>query len=244
MLPAGVAADGSPSGRDGPHVFVDTIDAPTLGAEDEHHLRRVLRLRVGATLTASDGRGAWRLCELGDGPELRPISEPGRVARASPALTVGFALTKGEKPELVVQKLTELGIDRIVPFVAARSVVRWDAAKAARNVARLRRVAREASMQSRRCVLPEVTDVTAFARLAGEVGAAIAERDGPPLGPEVTAILVGPEGGWAPDERASAPRSVGLGTTVLRAETAAVAAGTLLAATRAGLVHPATLRGQ
>ena len=87
-------------------------------------------------------------------------------------LTIGFALTKGDKPELVVQKLTELGVDRIVPFVAERSVVRWDDDKAARNVERWRAIAREAAAQAHRPWLPEVAEVRPFAEVVAAVGAA------------------------------------------------------------------------
>src|SRR3546814_2905207 len=76
--------------------------------------------------------------------------EVAEVPAAAPELTVAFALVKGDKPELVVQKLTELGIDRIVPLRAERSVVRWDEAKAASALTRLRAIARAAAMQSHR----------------------------------------------------------------------------------------------
>ena len=71
-----------------------------------------------------------------------------------PKLTIGFALIKGGRPELVVQKLTELGVDAIVPFTAEHSVARWDANRATRHIERLRRVAREAAMQSRQVRIP------------------------------------------------------------------------------------------
>ena len=70
------------------------------------------------------------------------------------------------RPELVVQKLTEIGVDHIVPFVADRSIVRWDPDKAAHHHARLQKVAREAAMQSRRAWLPEVAEVTNFGAVA------------------------------------------------------------------------------
>ncbi len=85
----------------------------------------------------------------------------------APALTVAFAPTKGERPEWVVQKLTELGIDRIVPLVSERSVVRWEGGRGQKAVERLRRVAREAAAQCRRVWLPEITDVVHFADLSG-----------------------------------------------------------------------------
>ena len=149
---------------------------------------------------------------------------------------MAFALTKGERPEWAVQKLTEAGVDRLVPFVAARSVARWDAGRAAGHGERLRRVAREAAVQSRRLWLPVVEDVAGFAGVAARPGAALAQRGGGPPSLEHPVVLVGPEGGWSDEELAAGLPNVGLGPHVLRAETAAVAAGVLLAAVRAGLV--------
>ena len=95
-----------------------------------------------------------------------------------PALTVAFAPVKGERPEWVVQKLTELGIDRIVPLRTERSVVRWTGERGQATVEKLRRVAREASAQCRRVWLPEVCDTISFAELSA-LGAAGRGRSGP-----------------------------------------------------------------
>jgi 16S rRNA (uracil1498-N3)-methyltransferase len=153
---------------------------------------------------------------------------------------VAFALVKGDKPELAVQKLTELGVDRIVPFVAARSVVRWDGERAAKAQVRLAAVARAAAAQSHRPRLPVVEPLADLADLARRPGAARADRGGAPPSLEHPTVLVGPEGGWAPEERALGLPTVALGPTVLRAETASVTAGALLTALRAGLVGPPT----
>ncbi len=158
--------------------------------------------------------------------------------RPTPPITVAFALVKGAKPELVVQKLTELGVDHIRPFVAARSVVRWDESKASAALTRWRKVVIEASRQSRRAWLPEVHAVAGFAAVAALAGAHRADRGGPGMAPGVHTLLVGPEGGWDGDELAAPLPPVGLGSGVLRAETAAITAGALLAALRAGLVAP------
>jgi 16S rRNA (uracil1498-N3)-methyltransferase len=156
--------------------------------------------------------------------------------KPEPALTVAFALVKGERPELVVQKLTELGVDRIVPFAAERSVVRWDAAKVARQSARWEEIARGAGMQSRRVWLPEVLPLASFATVAALDGASLADADGEPPSLARPVVLVGPEGGWSPSERASDLPCVRLGAHVLRAETAAITAGAIFAALRSGLV--------
>jgi 16S rRNA (uracil1498-N3)-methyltransferase len=221
----------------GPYVFVDDLDRPVLDPGDHHHLARALRLRPGDRLTASDGRGRWRPCRFG--VELEPAGPVVEVAAPAPALTIGFALTKGERPELVVQKLTELGIDRIVPFVADRSVVRWDTERGGRHVERLRKVAREAAMQSRRCRLPEVTEIARFAELvAKDRGAvALAEREGQPPSLLCRTVLIGPEGGWSQAELALSVSTVALGEQVLRAETAAITAAGVLTALRSGLIR-------
>lgn len=220
-----------------PWVFVGDVDLPVLAANDRHHLERVLRVRPGDAIVVSDGAGRWREATLVDGGVLELAGEVRASTRAMPTISVAFALTKGERPELAVQKLTELGVDRIIPFTAARSVVRWDAARAAENVERLRRVAREAAMQSRRAWLPEVGDVATFAAVAALPGAALADRDGAPPTLDRPTVLVGPEGGWTDEERIVGVPVVGLGSQVLRAETAAIAAAALLVALRERLVR-------
>ena len=219
------------------HAFVVDVDAPSLSADDRHHLDRVLRLRDGEVVTVSDGAGRWRSCRYTGG--LEPVGEIEVEERPSPAVTVAVALTKGERLDWAVQKLTELGVDVVVPLAAARSVVRWDGDRAGHHVERLRRIARQAAMQSRRLFLPAIDDLRTFAEAAAIPGAALAEPGGDAPTLEWPAVLVGPEGGWSAEEEAavSLPR-VGLGPTVLRTETAAVAAGTLLCALRAGILAP------
>jgi 16S rRNA (uracil1498-N3)-methyltransferase len=221
------------------HVFVGDLDALELADDDHHHLARVLRLRAGEAVTASDGRGHWRWCVWsGDG-----VTAAGEVETESepvPRITVGFVVPKGDRPEWIVQKLTECGVDEIVPLTSARSVVRWDAAKAGRQHERLERIAREAAVQSRRVWLPAVRSVTALSEMmTNAVGGrfALANPGGESPSLDCPTILVGPEGGWDRDEIAG-QRLVGLGSTVLRAETAAVAAGFLLSALRTGIVSP------
>ena len=219
---------------DGPHVLVIDVDHPVLADDDRHHVERVLRTAAGSPMTVGDGAGRWRHCIFG--PQLEPVSEVHEVAPSSPVLTVGFALIKSGRPELVVQKLTELGVDRIIPFSAERSVVRWNDARAARNHERLSRVAREAVMQCRRAWLPEVVEVTAFGDLIARDTSAsrpvLADPGGRPLEPSDQMVLVGPEGGWSDEELDRVRDRVVLGEHVLRAETAAIAAGALMTALR------------
>ena len=227
--------------RSGPHVLVADVDAPVLAGDDRHHLERVLRLRSGDPLTVGDGAGRWRPCRFSD--EIEPVGGVVTVAAPNPVLAVGFAVLKGGRSETVVQKLTELGVDRIAPFVAGRSVVQWDGAKSARQVQRWRRVAREAVMQCRRLWLPEVEPVRAFGEL-DLGGAALAVSEGRTLAAGENFVLVGPEGGWTGAELASVDRHVCLGPHIMRAETAAFAAAAVLAARRSGhLPGAATVSG-
>ncbi|MEA2685625.1 MAG: rRNA (uracil1498-N3)-methyltransferase [Actinomycetota bacterium] len=222
------------------HVFVADLAAPELAAGDRHHLERVLRLRAGEEVTASDGAGRWVTCRWGGGAAPGLSVDGPVVVEAAPSVlvAVAFAPVKGDRPEWAVQKLTELGVDRIVPLVAARSVVRWTGERAAGPLERWRRVAREAAMQSRRVWLPVVEEPVGFEEAAGWPGAALAVAGGDPPSLARPTVLVGPEGGWDPDELAAGLPTVGLGPNVLRTETAAVAAATLLVALRSGLLAP------
>lgn len=212
----------------GPHVFVDDLDTLELADDDRHHLERSLRIREGDPFTASDGAGRWRTVIYG--PQLAPGGPVTVVAAPDYEVGLAIALTKSAKPELAVQKATELGVDRVVMFHASRSVARWDSAKRSSGITRLRRVAREAAMQSRQVRIPSVT----FVDDLDEVGASSeteatgalfrADFGGDVIGPDHRLIAVGPEGGWSESERRSVPASVDLGPSVLRAETAAVVA--------------------
>jgi len=226
-------------------VFVDDPAAPEVAPEDRHHLVRVLRLRPGELVVASDGRGGSVRCVYtGARTLLEPLGVLSRAERPTPLLTVAFAPVKGERPEWVVQKLTELGVDRIVPLATERVVVRWEGERAERTLERLRRIAREAAAQSRRVWLPEVEEPIDLAALVSAgTPVALGDPDGDPPSLAHPALAIGPEGGWSDAERALRLPTVALSDGVLRAETAAVAAGTLLAALRGSLVNPATATG-
>lgn len=221
------------------HVFVPDLDVPRLDVGDRHHLVNVLRLRPGQPVSAGDGAGRVRRCRVGSGGELEPCDAVVVVPAPEPVLTVAVALTKGARPELAVQKLTELGVDRIVPFVAERSVVRWEGERAAHHHRRLLRVAREAAMQSRRAYLPRVDHVGDFTTLASLPGTVLCQRGGRPPSLADRVVLVGPEGGWAAAELAAGLPTVGLGPQVLRAETAAIVVAALLVGLRSGMVAAA-----
>jgi 16S rRNA (uracil1498-N3)-methyltransferase len=211
----------------GPLVFVDDLATAELSDQDRHHLLRVLRIRAGDEIVVSDGRGRWQGAVFG--PTLAMTGDAVTVDRNEPEITVVFAPVKGDRPEWTVAKLTELGVDRIMAMTTDRSVVRWTADH---DLGRLRRVVRESAMQCRRPWLPVLEAPVSFNHAVSLAGACVADFDGgePSLGHPV--VLIGPEGGWSDEERAAAPATMSLGPTVLRAETAAVVAATLLCSCR------------
>ncbi len=213
-----------------------------LTAEASHYLRTVLRLHAGDEVEVFDGEGGAWTAALGEGDELalgprREVPPPG--AR----VWLAFALPRGEKADLVVQKATELGVERLLPFAAERSVVRLDPRRAAERARRWRRIAAAAARQCGRADVPEV-DAAAelatvlaaaprgFRRLVfhGAGGERLAEVVDP--GAAGHLLVVGPEGGLAPAEvdrcLAAGARLASLGPRVLRAETAAIAAVALV----------------
>ena len=213
------------------HVFVDQLDAPALGDDDQHHLGRVLRLRDGESVTASNGRGQWRACVWRDGA-LEVAGEVVASAPPSVRCAVAFTPVKGDRNEWAVQKLTEIGIDEVIILAPTQhSVVRWSDAD--KQLRKLRVVAREAAMQSRRVWLPNIVGLAALHEVCAGDGAAVADPDGVALHAGVSLVVVGPEGGFAEDELPAGVPRVQLGDTILRAETATLVAATLLVARRA-----------
>jgi 16S rRNA (uracil1498-N3)-methyltransferase len=210
------------------HVVVADLETPDLDDLAKHHLVRVLRLRDGEPVTVTDGRGSWRSCRFAGG-ELALEGFGGTFDRAEP-VTIALAIPKADRPEWVVQKLTELGVDRIVLLHADRSVVRWDSQRAPRHVDKLRRVALEAVQQSRRVWLPVIEGPFLASAVLPDMP--VAEPGGRALAPADRALAIGPEGGWSDDELAVASDRVRLGDGVLRVETAALAAGVRLVASR------------
>ncbi len=220
------------AGSAGPHVFVESLDNPNLSDEDLSHLERSLRMRDGDPLTVSDGAGSWAHGILGAHGQLSLVDDVQFVPKPGRDLTVAFSLVKGSKPELVVQKLTELGIDRIVALVADRSVVKWDDDKVGKATQRWERIVHEAAMQSHRVRVPEIAGIVHshdFLSASSEI--ALAHFDGGQVTESHHTIAIGPEGGWSDRELEPVLERVRLGDTVLRAETAAIAAGALLVAT-------------
>lgn len=184
------------------------------------------------------------VAEVGETQTLLRILGRAPAAEAQVRITLGQAVLKSKKMDWVIQKATELGVDVLVPLISSRSVVKIGPGEGPR-VDRWRRIAREASKQSRRASLPEVQEPRRFpdflsARAAKkfmltETGGTalkdiLARSPGQPAGTDLPAVLlaVGPEGGWTPEEenagRAAGFEAVSLGQQTLRSETAALAA--------------------
>jgi 16S rRNA (uracil1498-N3)-methyltransferase len=222
------------------HLPPERITAARAELTDQarHYLRDVLRLSPGAAVELFDGRGgAWEAI-VEPGFAALAVGAPRPALARGPVLSLLFALSKGEKGDLVVQKATELGVARLCPWTAERSVVRLEAGKGLERAARWGRIAAEAARQCGRADLPVVEApvglVAALAAVpAGHRLVVLHGPGGAPLGdlglegaPGV-ALVVGPEGGLTEGEleacqRAGAVRGA-LGPRTLRAETAAIA---------------------
>ena len=225
-----------------------------LSGAEGRHAATVRRLRPGERADVADGAGLVAECVVAgslrggaDGLELTVLARR-QEPRPDPAITVVQALPKGDRGELAVEEMTEVGVDRIVPWAAARSVAVWQGARGERSLDKWRLTAREAAKQSRRAWIPEITAVASagqVAQLIGKAACAIVLEPGAAaslsrLGlPEAGDLLVvvGPEGGITGEEStafgAAGAVACRLGPTVLRTSTAGTVAAAILL-TRSG----------
>ena len=224
-------------------------DTVVLTGAEAHHAATVRRVRVGEEVTVGDGRGAWLtgLCEsVAPREVVVRVTARTDAAAPRPRIVLVQALAKGDRDELAIQAATELGIDEIVPWQAARSVSRWDAAKAQKGRARWAAIAREAAKQAHRAWLPEVGELVTTKELARRAAVARVLVLEPTAPESLTALdlrgdpdrdvvlVVGPEGGIALEELAALAGAgatlVRLGDTVLRTSTAGPAALSVVSA--------------
>ncbi|MGW4497417.1 16S rRNA (uracil(1498)-N(3))-methyltransferase [Micromonospora sp. NPDC004336] len=226
-----------------------TADRLTLDGPEGHHAATVQRLRVGEELLLADGRGgtaAAVVTAVGRGTLDLEITSRGYADASVPRLVVVQGIAKGDRGELAVQAMTEVGVDEIVPWAAARSVTQWRGERGVRAREKWAATAREAAKQARRAWLPVVagipdeSTVRVARRIAGAAAAFVLHEGAqerltaaelPGTGEIV--LVVGPEGGIADAELdaflAAGARAVRLGSTVLRTSTAGVAALSVLA---------------
>lgn len=211
-----------------------------LGGRDGHHAVVVRRLQPKERVLLGDGCGA------GIAGEVLQASKAGLLVRVVERLTepdpplrvtVVQALAKGDRAELAVEMLTEIGVAEILPWQASRSIVRWSGERGDKGLARWRTTAREAAKQSRRLRIPQIPAAVSTGQLAERLSATdlVLHEDASdpiatllvPTSGEVT-VVVGPEGGISPDEldtlRAAGARTVRVGPHVLRTSTAGVVA--------------------
>ena len=230
---------------------VATGDPVTLEGDEARHAVVVRRIRVGEQVALTDGAGTTVVGPVAasDKSSLTVTAQSVRTEKTElPRVVVVQAIPKGDRGELAVEMLTEVGVDVIVPWAAARSVAVWRGDRAAKSLAKWRATARESAKQARRSWFPEVTEMATTddvaARLAdASVPVVLHEAasgsiaDIPVPGRGEIVVVVGPEGGLADEElatfAAAGAEPVRLGSSVLRTSTAGVAAvAALLARSR------------
>jgi 16S rRNA (uracil1498-N3)-methyltransferase len=217
----------------------------TLEASEAHYLTAVLRLAAGAVVEVFDGEGGAHEARLVGGPAGVALELGPRHDAPAPAARVhlAFALARGERCDLAVQKATEVGVARLTPFQAARSVVRLEAERALERARRWQRIAAEAARQCGRADVPVVDPpVTLGAALAsappGFRTLLFYEAGGEPVTEAVDRgaaghlLVIGPEGGFTAEEvevaLAAGAHLASLGPRILRFETAAIVAAALV----------------
>jgi 16S rRNA (uracil1498-N3)-methyltransferase len=215
-------------------------DSVVVEGDEARHAVVVRRIRDGEEIVLVDGAGVAATCVVTATSKTSltaTVTSVSAAERPVPHVTVVQAIPKGERAELAVEVLTEIGVDRIVPWAAARSVGVWRGERASKSLAKWRATAREAGKQSRRSWLPEVmpmaslTDVIALVEEADLAvvlhEAATASLSALPLaGVGSILVIVGPEGGISDEELVAlgAAHVVRMGESVLRTSTAGVAA--------------------
>jgi 16S rRNA (uracil1498-N3)-methyltransferase len=230
------------------HFFVAPDDVHDgrieMSGAEGRHAARVLRLRPGENITVADGSGRVieaTVTDVGRGvtAEVRKIRE---AARPKPSLTLYQAVMKGERMDDVITKAVELGVERVVPFVADRTVVRLDSSKRHKSRERWTAVARAAAKQCRSPLLTTIGEILVGPVQAASEGVPVVVLHEsasarlrevlPPSAPDALIVVIGPEGGLAPSE-VNALRERGaavatLGERILRTDTAGPIAAAII----------------
>jgi 16S rRNA (uracil1498-N3)-methyltransferase len=227
-----------------------TGDCVTFDAPESRHLTRVLRLRPGDTVVATDGGGhdfTVRLESVGETATGTVIAQASGIAASPLALTLIQGVPKGDKMEAIVRAVTELGVAHVRPALCERTIIRLEPGRWRDRARRWQRVAREAAKQCGRAIIPDVDTPRPLAEWLAlgepaDLGLCLWEGGGMPLGqllaatvsPRTAVVVIGPEGGLAHGE-VEAARTHGLAITslgrrILRTETAGPAIAAILQA--------------
>ncbi len=227
--------------------FVDEVqdERARLAGVDAHHLTRVLRVETGQRYEVSDNRNVYLAEVESVAKELVTFRIVERLVVPEPSIRITLlaSLIRFERFEMLLEKATELGVERVIPILADRSEKGLDRAAEKRS-GRWQRIVREASEQARRTRLPQVCEPLRLQQASTADAALRLMLDEDPASQPIllalpqhklphleVALLLGPEGGWTDRERAVVSekwRSVSLGPLILRAETAAIAALAIL----------------
>ncbi len=219
----------------------------TIIGDDAHHIVRVMRAEIGDTVICCDGEGSdavVEITELSKDTVRAVITE--RLAsnnEASVDVWVAQSLPKGDKMETVIQKCTEIGANRFIPFVSERTIVQLDAKKEGKRLERWAKIIKEAAEQSHRSRVPSIDSIHSWKQLLNlipevdlalicyekesglQIGDVLLKQQGS-LEQKRVLLIIGPEGGFGEAEIESAEQAgaqaVGLGKRILRTETAAM----------------------
>jgi 16S rRNA (uracil1498-N3)-methyltransferase len=219
----------------------------SLQSREVRYILAVLRLGPGDEVTVFDGEGREYRTALFDdyeGGVYLSIQEELNPERESPVrITLGQGLLKGEKMKFVIQKATELGVDRIIPLVSSRSIPLVEGERETLRIERWRRITQEAAKQCGRTVVPDVTQIHELGDFLSQgegTRMILWEGESTPLREVIEKIdpkrgitlLIGPEGGFSEEEVSTAQGSgflvAGLGQRILRAETASLSVLSIL----------------
>jgi 16S rRNA (uracil1498-N3)-methyltransferase len=226
-----------------PSAFNFNKQTVTLTADEARHLREVLRLKPGDAVSVFDGEGKeFRGVVAQARREFAELELHGEMLPARPEsplqITLAVALLKGEKFDLVVQKATELGVNKFVPLITRHADIKLrDEADAAKRVGRWQRIALEAAKQSGRALVPEINLPVSFESVLTSSSLLFSERGGRSLNEvqeqfDAVTAITGSEGGWSDEEleraNSAGAKTITLGGRILRAETAAITAAALL----------------
>ncbi|WP_128896517.1 16S rRNA (uracil(1498)-N(3))-methyltransferase [Longirhabdus pacifica] len=226
----------------------------TIKDDDAHHIVKVMRQKIDDEIIVSNGNGHTVLAKIShiEGKEVTATIqyELEDKTEANVEVWVAQSLPKGDKCETIVQKCTELGADKIIPFQSVRTIVQYDQKKMHKRLERWRKIAKEAAEQAHRDVIPEVTEIYSWKQILSiaseadlamicyekedavgikdalqriSLSAAVGESEKKKI-----LIIIGPEGGFTEEEASQAEMegctSIHLGKRILRTETAGMVA--------------------